>query len=703
MLRKRSLSQRLGLMGFYALWTLLFAALWLLCLARPAWAYVDPSVMTYTIQALAGVVVALSAMFGVIFRRTRRKIYQLLNIDENANKAVEGDIERVDPANANAAERLGAADTAARELSAQASNGAERRGLSRLDTSYLRRFAYALVICLFFAFMVLIAPAIELVGSNSDSLVFGLGSIWWVSVLFNVAFAVAASAVLASLKGKPFLITLLVVFCVTIAAYVQSLFLNRGMMPADGGFIGWTEPYFVRKMIISGIIWLAIIAAPLAFSRKHRYNWLRATTVVAVLLMVVQAFGVGSAAIKGAKATVETSAQPYVTQQGLFTLDSNGNNVVVFVLDTYDTNLLEQLRAKEPTLLDNFTDFTYFRNSAGTMIPTSNAIPYLVTGQKPALGQDLGQYRHDKYANSTFLKDLSDRGYSIGLYSDSLMLDYRNPADRDIAARTLNIHPVSRAPIHAWRTFICMNQMALYREAPWVLKPTFWYYTSDINNRMIADSDDTSGSDSLYELDDAKVKQMLTSQGVTPESDGSAGAFRFIHLFGPHFPFSVDAEGNAVGTNRSNQLDQARGSLMVVDEYLTMLKQEGLYDSATIIVTADHGVWSESEDPVKNAISPIMLVKPATDGSNPQPLQVSEMPISHEDVIPTVMDAVGADPSQYASGQTVWQIDDPSRVRYFDATTNAGNLGQRFVEYQITGDALNVKNWKKTGNVWLGA
>ena len=31
-----------------------------------AWAYVDPSVMTYTIQALAGVVVALSAVAGLV-------------------------------------------------------------------------------------------------------------------------------------------------------------------------------------------------------------------------------------------------------------------------------------------------------------------------------------------------------------------------------------------------------------------------------------------------------------------------------------------------------------------------------------------------------------------------------------------------------------------------------------------------------------
>ena len=51
-----------------------------------AWAYVDPSVMTYTIQALAGVAVALSAVAGVAFRRGRKHLYKLLDIDENAKK-----------------------------------------------------------------------------------------------------------------------------------------------------------------------------------------------------------------------------------------------------------------------------------------------------------------------------------------------------------------------------------------------------------------------------------------------------------------------------------------------------------------------------------------------------------------------------------------------------------------------------------------
>ena len=64
-------------------------------LAEPAYAYVDPSVMTYTIQALAGVAVALSAVAGVALRKTRKKLFALLKIDESARKEVEPDVHRV--------------------------------------------------------------------------------------------------------------------------------------------------------------------------------------------------------------------------------------------------------------------------------------------------------------------------------------------------------------------------------------------------------------------------------------------------------------------------------------------------------------------------------------------------------------------------------------------------------------------------------
>lgn len=54
-------------------------------------AYIDPSVMTYLIQAIAGVVIAIGAAVGIYFRRAKKKINKSLGIDENKNKEVETD------------------------------------------------------------------------------------------------------------------------------------------------------------------------------------------------------------------------------------------------------------------------------------------------------------------------------------------------------------------------------------------------------------------------------------------------------------------------------------------------------------------------------------------------------------------------------------------------------------------------------------
>lgn len=54
-------------------------------------AYIDPSVMTYLIQAIAGVVIAVGAVAGIYFRRAKKKVNDTLGIDENRNKEVESD------------------------------------------------------------------------------------------------------------------------------------------------------------------------------------------------------------------------------------------------------------------------------------------------------------------------------------------------------------------------------------------------------------------------------------------------------------------------------------------------------------------------------------------------------------------------------------------------------------------------------------
>ena len=55
-------------------------------------AYLDPSVMTYTIQVVAGVVVAAGAVVGVYWRKAKKKVQDSLGMDENAKKTVEEDV-----------------------------------------------------------------------------------------------------------------------------------------------------------------------------------------------------------------------------------------------------------------------------------------------------------------------------------------------------------------------------------------------------------------------------------------------------------------------------------------------------------------------------------------------------------------------------------------------------------------------------------
>lgn len=54
-------------------------------------AYIDPSVVTYVVQAVAGVVIAVGAAVGIYWRSTKKKLNEKLGVDENRNKEVESD------------------------------------------------------------------------------------------------------------------------------------------------------------------------------------------------------------------------------------------------------------------------------------------------------------------------------------------------------------------------------------------------------------------------------------------------------------------------------------------------------------------------------------------------------------------------------------------------------------------------------------
>lgn len=69
--------------------------------------YIDPSVTTYIIQAVAGIVVAVGAVAGIYFRKAKKKMNDTLGIDENRNKEVETDEITVTQTSAAEVEKTG--------------------------------------------------------------------------------------------------------------------------------------------------------------------------------------------------------------------------------------------------------------------------------------------------------------------------------------------------------------------------------------------------------------------------------------------------------------------------------------------------------------------------------------------------------------------------------------------------------------------
>ncbi|MBR2704762.1 MAG: hypothetical protein IKE91_04765 [Clostridia bacterium] len=68
-----------------------FAVCFTVLFSMNAMAYIDPSVMTYAIQAIAGIAIAIGAAIGMYWRSAKKKISKKLGVDENKNKEVEAD------------------------------------------------------------------------------------------------------------------------------------------------------------------------------------------------------------------------------------------------------------------------------------------------------------------------------------------------------------------------------------------------------------------------------------------------------------------------------------------------------------------------------------------------------------------------------------------------------------------------------------
>ncbi len=708
---------------------LVCAALLSCALIPQAHAYVDPSVMTYTIQAIAGVAVALSAVAGVALRRSRKAIMRTLNIDENAHKEIEGAVHRIDANGqpvANESEQLG--DYAAHETSDADSpfqppvqDMPARLKPARLSwPSRLWRAAIASVFVVGTLFLV--APA-EMVASNSESLVFSLADVWQPLWTQAAVIAVVLALVLSLFRGKVFDCLLMVVVAIGVCLYVQALFLNQTLPAADGSAFDLSQ--HLTMAIVSSIVWVAIIVGAVVLFAKQRFFGRNFVVFVGIALIIVQGAAVTSlwfdpentefTPTETTDVEVTTHGPSIISMEGLYEVAPK-NNVIIFVLDTFDVLDMNDILYSNPDILDEMTGFTYFRDSVGSLTPTRYGIPYLLTGSLPRADQTWEEYTSTRYTSSTFVSDITDQGYSLYVYTDT-----SGGGTEYLSSYATNIHPVDETQVHTTTSLhldgviTMLYQMALYRDMPWVAKVPFWFYTDEVNQAVYdveayekdVDVSGRIGGNSHYIMDDAAYFTQLESKHLSVYDDGSKGAVRFIHLDGLHTPYTLDENAAAHTDYGTSRYAQTKGTLHIVDEYLRYMKELGVYDDACIIITADHGIWNY-EDTIEQsewngdmAGGPIMLVKPAhqTAEQASQPFQISNVRTGHIDYPATVIDAVGGNTGKY--GPTVFQTNDPNRIRNYYWLVHDGSTDLAIYEYAIDGNVTDWYAWHRTGNYWI--
>ena len=680
----------------FALNVALVAAVALVAFARPAKAYVDPSVVTYTIQALAAVAVALSAVAGVAFRRSRGVLFRLLGIDEDAGKIAEPDVSRIDPSEKEAA------DAAAVEAFAEATRPAAEKPLR-----WRARFFWALLASAFLCLTVFVVSPVEIVASNSAYITYGLIDVWPIILCSALVATLVLALVLSAFRGRAFRVAIAVVCAVGVCSWLQAVALNKGLPVADGRAVPWEDFDTIR--IISTVVWVSGIAIAVALSLKAPRVFRALATAVCAILAIAQIVGAASLVIDPNGDTILSDPETIVvTNEGLYTVSAK-DNVIVFILDTTDAGHVLEMLDHNPDMLSGFTGFTYYENSTANTIPTHNAIPSLLSASTMAdYDGEYYTWAAKMYEDSTFLDDMLDAGYDLGIYSCESFYDQKSAAY--VAERAYNIHAASEGEgmsPDVFGTIRVLWKASIYRNSTWLLKPYFWFYTDDVNNQMIAAEESAFNEHTPYSYDDARWYRNLQAEGLTTVEGGENGSFRFIHLLGSHEPFLVDENGINVSPAPVTEEEQTIGVFRMVEEYLQDLRDLGLYDDATIIVTADHGEWYYTADPLESPSCPIMMVKPGhqTAEEAAAPLEFSDVPVAHADFQSTVLQAMGASDEVVAAyGTSILDADDSPRVRYYLTSRwlTYDNHQEIFDEYEIDGNALDLNNWHLTGRSWKG-
>ncbi|HWC12949.1 MAG TPA: sulfatase-like hydrolase/transferase [Acidimicrobiales bacterium] len=284
--------------------------------------------------------------------------------------------------------------------------------------------------------------------------------------------------------------------------------------------------------------------------------------------------------------------------------------VVLMVLDELPlASLLDQDGTIDARLYPNIAalarDATFFRNATGAAARTTHALPAMLTGRFPAEGRApvTSQYPGNLFA-------LLAHSHDLHVFESVTALCPREVCPSNEWGSTPRRNLLQDAG-HIWARTLAPG--GLVGAASWFGEDTV---------------ESTQGSrgadDAFFLLERIQDDQMQHFGRFLASIDGNGTPFHFVHLLLPHAPWHYLPDGTEYDdrplgmvdyeqrtsepwpalVNHQRHVLQAMSVDRLVGAVLARLKQVGLYDRATVLLTADHGM---SFSPAPPAATRVLL------------------------------------------------------------------------------------------------
>ncbi|MBR6147729.1 MAG: hypothetical protein IKQ44_05125 [Lachnospiraceae bacterium] len=418
----------------------------------------------------------------------------------------------------------------------------------------------ALIAVLAWIVMHAITAPTEIYAYNSEDFVYRYKDLIPSVLLFVLGMTVTAYLLIRyGFSVRQNRILTVITFSYTLLAYIQTMFLNGKMNVMEG----ITQSWSTGRICINAAIWITVILIIVVFALKKSV-FFKVCTYASALLIILQLLGLSSLLISG---NLFHEDKVQLTQDKAFELGSD-KNVVVFILDTYDVQMINMVEEKDPNFLSPLNDFTLYDNMVSRFGYTDGSLPYLLTGIL------VDEYSKKEYDESTFLKDMKSEGIDIRLITEE---QYVRSFDEGLVDNRSYDWDVT---METGKTAGQMLNCSRYRGVPFILKDKYVYTEQDLATCIDHADFYLFGNDQVFYED-------MISAGVTV-SDEYKNAFRLYHIYGAHSPYNF-REDMTYDYSEQKPVEQWRASLKIVYSYLDDMKKSGCYDDSTIIIMADHG------------------------------------------------------------------------------------------------------------------